>query len=118
MNGSLTFITLLVLLAEGILIFRPVVNTTRRVVRLLAASEDAVREANKKLKIANIQLIRAQDDLIRSEEEKYQLQLAEDRIQDSGINRRAGRGKKTFCPGVARRNRANVDRTETARRKT
>lgn len=93
----LDILTLLVLLAEGVLIFRPVVNTTRRVVRLLAASEDAVREANKKLKIANIQLIRAQDDLIKSEEEKYQLQLAENRIRAAALIEGQEEERKRFA---------------------
>ncbi|MBE9460790.1 histidine kinase [Dyadobacter subterraneus] len=93
----LDILTLIVLLAEGILIFRPVVNTTRRVVRLLAASEDAVRVANKKLKIANSQLIRAQDDLIRSEEEKYQLQLAENRVRAAALIEGQEEERKRFA---------------------
>lgn len=93
----LDILTLLVLLAEGVLIFRPVVNTTRRAVRLLAASEDAIRIANKKLKIANIQLIRAQDDLVKSEEEKYQLQLAENRIRASALIEGQEEERKRFA---------------------
>ncbi len=93
----LDILTLLVLLAEGILIFRPVVNTTRRVVRLLAASEDAVRVANKKLKVVNSQLIRAQYDLVRSEEEKYQLQLAEDRVRAAAIIEGQEEERKRFA---------------------
>ncbi|WP_159468121.1 histidine kinase [Dyadobacter sp. 3J3] len=93
----LDILTLLVLLAEGILIFRPVVNTTRRVVRLLAASEDAVRVANKKLKISNAQLIRAQDDLIKSEEEKYQLQLAENRVRAAALIEGQEEERKRFA---------------------
>jgi len=93
----LDILTLLVLLAEGILIFRPVVNTTRRVVRLLAESEDAVKAANDKLKITNGQLLRAQSDLIRSEEEKYQLQLAEDRIRTGALIEGQEEERKRFA---------------------
>jgi signal transduction histidine kinase len=93
----LDILTLLVLLAEGILIFRPVVNTTRRVVRLLAESEDAVRMANNSLKIANSQLIRAQDDLIRSEEEKYQMQLAENRVRTAALIEGQEEERKRFA---------------------
>ena len=93
----LDIITLLVLLAEGILIFRPVVNTTRRVVRLLAESEDAVNLANDKLKITNAQLLRAQDDLVRSEEEKYQLQLAEDRVRTAALIEGQEEERKRFA---------------------
>jgi len=93
----LDIITLLVLLAEGILIFRPVVNTTRRVVRLLAESEDAVKLANDKLKVTNAQLLRAQDDLVRSEEEKYQLQLAEDRVRTAALIEGQEEERKRFA---------------------
>lgn len=93
----LDILTLLVLFAEGILIFRPVVNTTRRVVRLLAESEEEVKIANDKLKITNSQLLRAQDDLIRSEEEKYQLQLAENRIRTAALIEGQEEERKRFA---------------------
>jgi signal transduction histidine kinase len=73
----LDILTLLVLLAEGILIFRPVVNTS--------------------LKIANSQLIRAQDDLIRSEEEKYQMQLAENRVRTAALIEGQEEERKRFA---------------------
>jgi signal transduction histidine kinase len=93
----LDILTLLVLLAEGILIFRPVVNTTRRVVRLLAESEEEVKKANDKLKIINSQLLRAQDDLIRSEEEKYQLQLSENRVRTAALIEGQEEERKRFA---------------------
>ena len=93
----LDVLTLLVLLAEGILIFRPVVNTTRRVVRLLAESEDAIKMANDKLKITNSRLLRAQNDLIRSEEEKYQLQLSENRVRTSALIEGQEEERKRFA---------------------
>ncbi len=68
----LDIMTILVLLAEGLLIFRPVVNTTRRVVRMLTESEEALRISNQKLKETNRQLTETQNDLVRVEEEKYQ----------------------------------------------
>jgi signal transduction histidine kinase len=93
----LDILTLLVLLAEGILIFRPVVNTTRRVVRLLAESEDALKMANDKLKITNAQLLRVQDDLVRSEEEKYQLQLSENRTRTAALIEGQEEERKRFA---------------------
>jgi signal transduction histidine kinase len=77
--------TILVLLAEGLLIFRPVVNTTRRAIRLLTESEKALIKANSDLEISNDQLLIAQQDIRRMEEEKYGLQLAEDRIRASAL---------------------------------
>lgn len=61
--------TILVLLAEGLLIFRPVVNTTRRAVHLLTESEEALRISNQKLKESNQQLTDTQNNLLRVEEE-------------------------------------------------
>ncbi|TDE17201.1 ATP-binding protein [Dyadobacter psychrotolerans] len=81
----LDIMTILVLFAEGLLIFRPVVNTTRRAVRLLTESEDALLKANRDLERSNSELIRVQKDILRIEEEKYQLQLAEDRIRASAL---------------------------------
>ena len=77
--------TILVLLAEGLLIFRPVVNTTRRAIRLLTESEKALLKSNNDLEKSNRQLIKAQEEILRIEEEKYELQLAEDRIRTASL---------------------------------
>jgi len=77
--------TIMVLLAEGLLIFRPVVNTTRRAIRLLTESEKALIKSNSDLETSNRQLIKAQEDILRIEEEKYELQLAEDRIRAASL---------------------------------
>ncbi|TLV02718.1 ATP-binding protein [Dyadobacter luticola] len=81
----LDIMTILVLLAEGLLIFRPVVNTTRRVVRMLTESEEALQLSNQKLKEANEHLVAAQNDLLQLQEEKYQLQMAEERIRAAAV---------------------------------
>jgi signal transduction histidine kinase len=81
----LDIMTILVLLAEGLLIFRPVVNTTRRVVRMLTESEEALQQSNQKLQEANEHLLEAQQDLLKLQEEKYQLQLAEDRVRAAAL---------------------------------
>ncbi|MCF2519606.1 ATP-binding protein [Dyadobacter sp. CY351] len=93
----LDIMTILVLFAEGLLIFRPVVNTTRRVVRMLTESENALQLSNQKLKEANHQLLEAQNDLLRVEEEKYELQLAEDRIRASALIEGQEEERKRFA---------------------
>lgn len=93
----LDIMTILVLFAEGILIFRPVVNTTRRVVRMLTESENALQLSNQKLKEANNQLLEAQNELLRVEEEKYALQLAEDRIRASALIEGQEEERKRFA---------------------
>lgn len=77
--------TIMVLLAEGLLIFRPVVNETRRAIRLLTESERKLLESNNELEYSNQQLKKAQADILRIEEEKYELQLAEDRIRAASL---------------------------------
>lgn len=93
----LDLMTILVLVAEGLLIFRPVVNTTRRVVRMLTESEDALQLSNRKLKDANIQLLETQKELLRLEEEKYELQLAEDRVRAGALIEGQEEERKRFA---------------------
>jgi signal transduction histidine kinase len=93
----LDLMTILVLIAEGLLIFRPVVNTTRRVVKMLTESEDALQLSNRKLKEANLQLIETQNELLRVEEEKYQLQLAENRVRAAALIEGQEEERKRFA---------------------
>ncbi len=93
----LDIMTILVLLAEGLLIFRPVVNTTRRVVHMLTESEEALRLSNQKLKETNSRLTDAQNDLLRLKEEKYQLQLAEERVRAAGLIEGQEEERKRFA---------------------
>ncbi|MEO6285907.1 MAG: ATP-binding protein [Dyadobacter sp.] len=93
----LDLMTILVLIAEGLLIFRPVVNTTRRVVRMLTESEDALQLSNQKLKEANQQLMEAQNELLRVEGEKYELQLAEDRVRAAALIEGQEEERKRFA---------------------
>ncbi|GGN05100.1 hypothetical protein GCM10010967_45260 [Dyadobacter beijingensis] len=93
----LDLMTILVLVAEGLLIFRPVVNTTRRVVRMLTESEDALQLSNQKLKESNNQLVETQKELLRLEEEKYELQLTEDRVRAGALIEGQEEERKRFA---------------------
>lgn len=93
----LDIMTILVLLAEGLLIFRPVVNATRRAVHMLTESEEALLISNQKLKETNQRLTETQNDLIRVEEEKYQLQLAEERIRTAALIEGQEEERKRFA---------------------
>lgn len=77
--------TLLTVLLEGLFIFRPVVNHTKSVIRRLTESETALRQANTDLEAANRQVVKAQADLLRATEEKYELQRAEDRVRTAAL---------------------------------
>lgn len=89
--------TILVLIAEGILVFRPVVNTTRRAVRLLSESEENLRRANLELENTNQQLIKSQAELLRFEEEKYKMQRAEDQIRAAALIEGQEQERKRFA---------------------
>lgn len=96
---GLTLATLLTLLLEGLFVFRPVVNHTKKVIYQLAESESALQEANMKLAItnqelentnqhllvANRQLVETQSELLRTTEEKYRLQRTEDKIRSGAL---------------------------------
>lgn len=95
----LTAATLLCLLIEGLFIFRPVVNHTRLVVHRLARSEKALQLANQHMERTNYELAatnqnllashqaltETQRDLLRTTEEKYQLQLAEENVRSAAL---------------------------------
>jgi len=93
----LDIMTIVVLLAEGLLIFRPVVNTTRRAIRMLRDSEQALLRSNNELEKSNAELIKAQKEIIRIEEEKYELQLAEDRIRSASLIEGQEEERKRFA---------------------
>ncbi|GAB3904540.1 hypothetical protein GCM10028803_34110 [Larkinella knui] len=89
---ALTVATLLTLLIEGLLIFRPVVTHTKNVIRKLTESDNALRVvndslavANKNLEDTNRQLVDTQQELLRTTEEKYRLQIAEDTVRSAGL---------------------------------
>jgi signal transduction histidine kinase len=89
--------TIIVLFAEGLLIFRPVVNETRRAIRLLSQSEEALLKANTELEDKNKLLIEAQTHIATIQEEKYQLKLAEDRIRAGALIEGQEEERKRFA---------------------
>ncbi|GGB94481.1 sensor histidine kinase [Dyadobacter sediminis] len=93
----LDIMTIIVLLAEGLLIFRPVVNTTRRAIRMVRNSELALLKSNSELEKSNAELIKAQKEIIRIEEEKYELQLAEERIRSASLIEGQEEERKRFA---------------------
>jgi signal transduction histidine kinase len=81
----LTLATLTVLFLEGVLVFRPVVNHTKHVIRRLTQSEDVLKNTNEKLALANKELLETQQKLIHTTQEKYQLQLAEETVRSAAL---------------------------------
>lgn len=81
----LALTTFLVLLLDGLLIFRPVVRHTRRVVQRLVRSETELQTANAQLLATNQSLQTTQAALGRTTEEKFQLQAQKERVRSAAL---------------------------------
>jgi signal transduction histidine kinase len=84
--------TLLVVLIEGLFIFRPVVRHTRKTIRQLTESEAALRVVNGQLEVANADLETAnhkltdtQKELLHITQEKYELLRQEDTVRSAAL---------------------------------
>lgn len=84
-EAVLALTTFLVLLLEGLLIFRPAVRYTRRVVQQLLRSETELQVANAQLLATNQSLKTTQAALVRTTEEKFQLQAQEERVRSAAL---------------------------------
>lgn len=86
----LTLATLLVLILEGVFVFRPVVNSTKQIIKMLSESEG-------QLKLTNEKLVMTQRQLLESNEEKYQLQLAEETVRSAALLEGQEEERKRFA---------------------
>lgn len=93
----LTLATLLVLFLEGVFVFRPVVNYTKKVIRMLTESEEQLKTANEQLALTNQELVSTQQKLLRTTKEKYQLQLAEARVRSAALLEGQEEERKRFA---------------------
>ncbi|RYU96924.1 ATP-binding protein [Emticicia agri] len=81
----LFFLTIGILLLEGLLIFKPLADYIKKVIRMLTNSEEALQEKNQELSISNQKLIEAQKDIVKITEEKYELVRKEDNVRSSAL---------------------------------
>jgi signal transduction histidine kinase len=89
--------TLVVLLLEGLFVFRPVVGYTKKVIRMLTESEVQLKDANEQLALTNQELRSTQQRLLRTTEEKYQLQLAEETVRSAALLEGQEEERKRFA---------------------
>ncbi len=68
----------LILILEGAFIFRPIANNIRLVINKLTNSERNLRQAND-------ELVKTQEALVQATEEKYKLQLAEEKVRAASL---------------------------------
>jgi signal transduction histidine kinase len=81
----LFFLTLIILVLEGIFIFIPSYKQINATVSTLAASENELFLLNEQLYSTNQSLIKTKEDLVRATEEKYRLQMKEDKVRSASI---------------------------------
>lgn len=81
----LFFLTIAILLLEGLLIFKPLAAYIKKVIRMLINSEEALQEKNQELSISNQKLVETQKDLLKITEEKYELMRQEDNVRSSAL---------------------------------
>ncbi len=81
----LFFLTIAILLQEGLLIFKPLAAYIKKVIRMLINSEEALQEKNQELIISNQKLVETQKDLIKITEEKFELIRQEDNVRSSAL---------------------------------
>jgi signal transduction histidine kinase len=79
-NIELFLFTLLflILILEGAFIFRPIADNIRFVIKKLTNSESNLRKAND-------ELVKTQEALVQATEEKYKLQLAEEKVRAASL---------------------------------
>ncbi len=93
----LDILTILVLIAEGFLIFRPVVNTTKRVVRMLTESEEKLKFANRKLFESSRELVDAEKNIQKLREAQFQSHMEEERIRALALVEGQEQERKRFA---------------------
>jgi signal transduction histidine kinase len=74
-----------VLLIEGFFIFKPIAYNIRLVIRKLAESESKLQTANQDLRFSNQTILDTRKELLAATQEKYKLQLAEEKIRSSSL---------------------------------
>jgi signal transduction histidine kinase len=82
---TLFSLTILVLLAEAILIFFPLTKYIKTVIKKIIDSEKELQTKNTELSISNQKLTQAQADLLKTTEEKYELIRKEDLVRSASL---------------------------------
>jgi signal transduction histidine kinase len=82
-ENILLAITLMVLLLEGLFIFRPAVNQIRHTIQRLIESEQKTKEINEELILVNRSLEETREALLKATTQKHQQELSEQKLRAS-----------------------------------
>lgn len=81
----LMFFTILILLVEGLFIFRPAVRQIKQYVVRLLETQTELQLLNEELSETNAKLTKAQDELFVAQKEKYQRRIEEQLIRSASL---------------------------------
>ncbi|MFN3847868.1 MAG: ATP-binding protein [Spirosomataceae bacterium] len=81
----LLLLTIGVLIVEVILIYRPLVEYVKEIIRQLTVSENQLQQTNVELSEINQKLIETQEDLVKATQEKFDLIRKEDNIRSASL---------------------------------
>lgn len=76
---------MLVLLLEGFFIFRPIANNIRLIIKELSTSEIHLKNTNMDLQNTNLALGETKKELLKTTEEKFNLQLSEEKVRSYSL---------------------------------
>lgn len=82
---TLLALTIMVLIMEGLFIYRPAVLYIRKIIDMLLTSRKSAYAMNEELSNVNESLRKAEMDLVTAEKEKYQIQYNEHKIRSASI---------------------------------
>ena len=85
MEFSLLAFTIIVLVLEGLFVFRPAVRYIRRTIKMLIQEENKTKLINEELSLVNASLKEAKMELLDAEKEKLLQQVNEQRIKSISI---------------------------------
>ncbi|MDX2188920.1 MAG: histidine kinase [Bacteroidota bacterium] len=81
----LFLLTIIILILEGIFIFRPTYKQINDTIDEIKASEQNQKDLNEQLNLVNDSLFRARYELLEATEEKYKLLMKEDKIRSVSL---------------------------------
>ncbi len=81
----LMFFTIVILIMEGVFIFRPAVKQIKQYVVMLLKTQVELQILNEELSETNAKLTKAQDELLIAQKEKYQRRIEEQLIRSASL---------------------------------
>jgi two-component system sensor histidine kinase DegS len=85
MEFSLLAFTIIVLILEGLFVFRPAAKNIRKTIEMLVKEESKTKQINEELNQVNASLKKAERELLDAEKQKYQHKVSEQRVRSASL---------------------------------